>query len=141
MFIRLFIIIFSTSIACLVVAMALETANPLSVFKIADIVILTGSIITTPSIIYGYFKGSVMWDQGVRIYKPYLYTALKAALANGIALALLMGTPWMEGRLLIIPLFLGAFACGGVIASALSYCLMQSWEKHGVKFHPASPKN
>lgn len=129
MFIKVFIILFSTSVASLVVAMALEATNPLSVFSIAHIVILTGMIISTPSILFGYLYGSVLWDQGVRTYKPYLYTALVAALINGIILSVLLGAPWMEGKFFVMAVLLGAFACGGVVASALSFALMQSWER------------
>ncbi len=133
MLVKLFIVLFSTSVACLVVAMALESTQPLAIFTIADIVILTGMVIATPSIIYGYLKGFILWDQGVRHYKPYLNTALKSTLINGIILSLILGAPWMQDRFFVMALFLGAFACGGVVASALTFVLMHSWEKHNMK--------
>lgn len=134
MFIKVFIILFSTSVASLTVAMALESANPFSIFSFAHVVILTGMIISTPSIIFGYLYGSVLWDQGVRTYKPYLYTALVASLVNGSVLSVLLGAPWMEGKFFVMALLLGAFACGGVVASALSFALMHSLETHGIKW-------
>lgn len=126
---RSLIILFSTSVACLLVGMAINGShNPLAVLPIFHIVIMAGMIMAVPAMIYGYLKGSILWDRGVREYRPYLDTALKAALANAGALIVLTGVPFMPGAPVVAIIFLSAFACGGVVASALTFLLMTYFE-------------
>ncbi len=134
MLIRLLIIVFSTSMACLIVAMAINGShNPFAIFPIAHIVVGFGLILSVPSVIYGYLKGSILWAEGVRTYKPYLQTAVKASLINAAALIILTGIPFLMKDWIIVSLvYLSAFACGGVIASAISFTLMQSVEKNNL---------
>ena len=134
MFMRMFVILFSTAFACVIVAMALEGAhNPLSVFRIPHVVILFGMLLSFPAMIYGYLKGTLLWEDGVRNIKPYLKAAVFAALINGGALGFVLAVPFMENGLSIFAVLLGAFALGGLITAAVSFTLMQTIENNNKK--------
>lgn len=134
MFMRMFVILFSTAFACIIVAMALEGGhNPLSVFRIPHVVVLFGMLLSFPSMIYGYLKGTMLWEDGVRDIKPYLRAAVFAALINAGALGFVLAVPFMEGGLLIFAMLLGAFALGGLITAAVSFTLMQTIENNNKK--------
>lgn len=131
MFMRMFVILFSTAFACIIVAMALEGGhNPLSVFGFAHVVVLFGMLLSFPAMIYGYLKGTMLWEDGVREIKPYLKAAVFAALINAGALGFVLAVPFMEGGLLVFIMLLGAFALGGLITAAVSFTLMQTIEKN-----------
>ena len=130
---RIFVVLFSTAFASLIVAMVLEGAhNTLSLFKIAHVVILFGMLMSFPSMIYGYLKGSILWEDGVRVLKPYLKTASIASLINGAVLGLVLGVPFMEDGAWIYTLLVGSFVLGGLVAASVSFALMQSMEKKAV---------
>lgn len=134
MLMRIFVILFSTAFACIIVAMALEGAhNSLSLFKITHVIVLFGMIMAFPSMFYGYLRGSIYWENGVRTYKPYLKTALIASLANGAIWGLVLGVPFMEDGTWIFTILLVAFGLGGLVASAVAFSLMQSLEKNAGK--------
>lgn len=127
--VRLLIMFFSTSVACLVVGMALNGShNPFAIFPFAHVVIVAGMIMAVPAIIYGFLKGNILWDGGEREFCPYLDTALKASLINAGGLVLLTGVPFMKGAPLVTIVFLAAFACGAVVASALTFLLMKRFQ-------------
>ncbi|HEU4838241.1 MAG TPA: hypothetical protein VFS88_02400 [Micavibrio sp.] len=130
MLMRIFVILFSTAFACIIVAMALEGAhNSLSIFKIAHVIILFGMIMSFPSMVYGYLRGSIDWENGVRTYRPYLKTALIASITNGAVWGLVLGVPFMEDGPWLFTLILIAFGLGGAVASAVAFALMQSLER------------
>jgi hypothetical protein len=130
MLMRIFVILFSTAFACIIVAMALEGAhNSLSIFKVAHVIVLFGMIMSFPSMFYGYLRGSIYWENGVRAYRPYLKTALIASITNGAVWGLVLGVPFMEDGTWIFTLLLIAFGLGGAVASAVAFALMQSIEK------------
>lgn len=134
MLMRIFVILFSTAFACIIVAMALEGAhNSLSIFKIVHVVVLFGMIMAFPSMFYGYLRGSIYWENGVRTYKPYLKTALVAALTNGFVWGLVLGVPFMDDGLGIFTILLVAFGLGGFVASWVAFTMMSSLEKNTVK--------
>lgn len=134
MLMRIFVVLFSTAFACIIVAMALEGVhNSLSIFRIAHVVIMFGMLLSFPSIIYGYFKGFMLWDDGVREMKPYIRAAVYAAMVNAGALGFVLAVPFMEDGIFIFALLMGAFACGGVITAAVSFTLMSAIEKNTKK--------
>jgi hypothetical protein len=134
MLMRIFVILFSTAFACIIVAMALEGAhNSLSLFRITHVIVLFGMIMSFPSMFYGYLRGSIYWEVGVRTYKPYLKTALIASITNGAVWGLVLGVPFMEDGTWIFTLLLIAFGLGGFVASAVAFALMQSIEKNAGK--------
>lgn len=131
MLMRIFVILFSTAFACIIVAMALEGAhNSLSIFRIAHVIVLFGMIMSFPSMFYGYLRGSLYWEDGVRTYRPYLKTALIASVTNGAVWGLVLGVPFMENGAGVFTLLLAAFGLGGFVASAVSFALMQSIERN-----------
>lgn len=134
MFMRIFVILFATAFACVIVAMVLDGAhNSLSIFRIAHVVVMFGMLLSFPSMIYGYLKGFMLWDDGVREVKPYLKAAVYAALVNGGALGFVLAVPFMENGLAIFALLMGAFALGGLITAAVSFTLMKAIEKNTQK--------
>lgn len=134
MFMRMFVILFSTAFACIIVAMALDGAhNAFSIFRIAHVVVMFGMLLSFPSMIYGYLKGFMLWDAGERRMDPYLKAAVYAALVNAGALGFVLAVPFMEDGLAIFALLLGAFALGGLITAAVSFTLMQTIEKNTKK--------
>ena len=134
MLMRIFIVLFSSAFACIIVAMAIEGAqNTLTIFRMAHIVVLFGIILAFPSIIYGYLRGSILWENGVRTLKPYLKTAAITCVINGLVWGIVLGVPFMEGGLWIFTLLLGAFILGGVVAATVAFTLMQTLEGKPVK--------
>ncbi len=134
MLMRIFIILFSSAFACIIVAMALEGAqSTLTIFRMAHVVVLFGTLLAFPSIIYGYLKGSILWESGVRTLKPYLKTATTTCVINGLVWGIVLGVPFMEDGLWIFTLLIGAFILGGLVAATVAFTLMQTIEGKSTK--------
>lgn len=109
--IRVLIFFFSTSVACLLVGMALNgSPNPLTILSIAHIMIVPGMVVALAAIIYSFLKGNILWDHGERKFHPYIDVALKSALVNAAALIVLTGVPFMKGAPVVAIIFFAAFA-------------------------------
>ena len=114
--------------------MVLEGAHStLTIFKMAHVVVLFGLLLAFPSIIYGYLKGSILWENGVRTLKPYLKTATITCVINGSVWGIVLGVPFMEHGAWIFTLLIGSFILGGLIAATVAFSLMQAIEGKSVK--------
>ena len=134
MLMRIFIVLFSSAFACIIVAMAIEGAhNTLTIFRMAHIVVLFGIILAFPSIIYGYLRGSILWENGVRTLRPYLKTATITCVVNATVWGIILGVPFMENGLWIFTLLIGAFVLGGLVAASVAFSLLLTIEGKPVK--------
>lgn len=129
MLMRIFIVLFSSAFACIIVAMAIEGAhNTLTIFRMAHVVVLFGILLAFPSIIYGYLRGSVLWENGVRTLRPYLKTATITCVVNSVVWGIVLGVLFMEDGIWIFTLLVGSFVLGGLVAASVAFSLMQAIE-------------